>query len=189
MRNTVNKIIVKNLESKKRPLSCILPIKWKLQAFKSGFPFFWIHLTVLIALFYPLSCFIRWLLFLSFLISFETHCALTLTHFVHLFPFVLSSLSLFSSPFLLSFLHFSLFLLQLLDFSCFVAFSLSAGCVYVREKGKPHACSARWHLLRCLHFYTSTYVSITVWMVVTALCRHFSTSCSSFLCPFHYTQA
>lgn len=54
--------------------------------------------------------------------------------------------------------------------SFLLCLSFSAGSVDVREKGKPHACSARWCLLRyprftCMHAHTHThwYYCVTWW--------------------------
>ncbi len=123
--------------------------------------------------------FIYWLkawLFLFFCNK-AAYCALNLQkHW--LTPSICSLLSLLSffasihpsfSPLVLSLLHplvCLFFPLWLLSIS--LSLSLSAGYVHVSEKGKPHACSARWCLLlRYLprrglntHTYTHEYLYI-----------------------------
>lgn len=75
----------------------------------------------------------------------------------------------------------------LLLFSFYPSFllclSFSAGSVDVREKGKPHACSARWCLLRYppfSHTHTHTLILPCKTMTEAVLCVTFALRCLLF---------
>lgn len=74
--------------------------------------------------------------------------------------------------------------------SSLLCLSFSAGSVDVREKGKPHACSARWCLLRyprftCMHAHTHTLILLCNMMSEAVQCyfctKPLMSSCSFLL--------